>query len=266
MSSFVISPAAPHELLPACRLLFAGRTGPDRDRRAERCRDSLLSGGESSGLFVARDADGKLRATTLVQALPGAMGVSWPPRGDSPEAEDAVTSAACAWLRSQRVKVCQAFAASDEVADMAPLERHGFRHVTQLVFLRRELSPGATPAPTRELTFIADGPPFSFEFEGTLLATHEDTRDCPELNESRTLDELLRGFTTSASGEWYLVRRGTERAGVLMLEFAAEETIDLTYIGVVPAVRGRGIGAELLKFALSERGGELESVALTVNV
>src|SRR5690349_16226883 len=111
MPPFTVSPAAAHELLPACRLLFT-------EGRAEHSRDRILSDAHTSGLFVARDASGRLRAAALVQALPGALGVAWPPRGDSVEAIDAATTAACEWLRSRGVKVCQAFAETGEVADM----------------------------------------------------------------------------------------------------------------------------------------------------
>ena len=60
MIPFQVSPAAPHELLPACRLLF-----PDS---AEERRDQLLvADADPSGLFVARDARGSLHAAALVQ-------------------------------------------------------------------------------------------------------------------------------------------------------------------------------------------------------
>ena len=127
MARFTVSPAAAHELLPACRLLF-----PDG---AELRRVLLLHNASTSGVFVARDADGKLHAAALVQTLPGALGVAWAPRGDSREAIDATTAAACDWLRSRGVKVCQAFASAEEVPDMIAVERHGFRHSTQLVFM-----------------------------------------------------------------------------------------------------------------------------------
>ncbi|MBN9120118.1 MAG: GNAT family N-acetyltransferase [Planctomycetes bacterium] len=248
MARFDVSPAAPHELLPACRLLFA-------DGRAEHCCDRLLSDARTSGLFVARDATDRLHAAALVQSLPGALGVAWAPRGDSAKAIDAATVAACEWLRSHGVKVCQAFATAGEVADMIALERLGFRRTTQLVFMQRDCSPTGLPAtdPARSLSFVADGLPFSREFATTLLATHQETRDCPELNAPRTAEELLEGFGASANGETYLVRRGEVCVGVVMFEpGAAPEVAELTYIGIVPDERGSGLGGELLKFVATE--------------
>ncbi len=244
MSPFVVSRAAPHELLPACRLLFTAT-------HAEHSRDRLLADGRASALFVARDADGRLRAAALVEALPGAMGVAWAPRGDSRDAIDAVTVAACAWLRERGVKVCQAFAAASEREEMAPLERCGFRHATQLVFLRRDLSPECES--TRLLSFATARPPFSEEFAATLLATHAGTLDCPELNATRTPAEILAGFTSSPAVEWHLACLSGERVGVVVLEYAKDYgAADLTYLGVVPAARGRKLGAELLTFAVGE--------------
>jgi ribosomal protein S18 acetylase RimI-like enzyme len=236
--------AAAHELLPACRILF--RDG------AEHSRDRLLAAREPTGLFVARDSAGALRAAALVQALPGAMGVAWPPRGDSPEAEGAATLAACAWLRGRGVKVCQAFAPASEAADMAPLERCGFRHTTQLALLESDLS--AVREPSR-LSFAAHRPPPE-EFARTLIATHEGTLDCPELNAPRTPREILAGFPPSGAAEWHLASLNGEPVGVVLMEYAKDfETAELTYLGVVPAFRGRGLGAELLRFALCEASG-----------
>src|SRR6476659_7072412 len=99
MPPFCVSPAAPHELMPALRLLLGDRADPHGDRRAERCRDALTSDElEPVGVFVARDAPGRIRGAAMVQAMPGALGVAWPPRAESREIEDALTAAACDWL------------------------------------------------------------------------------------------------------------------------------------------------------------------------
>lgn len=251
MSQFTASPAAPHEVQPACQLLFGSA--------AEGARERLLSAEAVSGLFVTRAA-GRVCAAGLVQALPGALGVACPPRGDSPEAEEGVTVAACAWLRTRGVKVCQAFAFEDETDRMAALERHGFRYVTQLLFLRRTLvaNHSLVSAPVRRLSFTPEASGGSEDFAAVLLATHEQTRDCPELNAPRAPAELLAGFT-GAKGAAYLARNGLEPVGVVLLESPGPGAAELTYLGVVPSARGRGFGTELLTFALAEAGatGEL---------
>src|SRR3954447_13036879 len=110
MAPVTVSPPTPAELTAACTALFAHRRG------AERCRDLVCTGElDPAGLFVAKDDHGVIRGAVLVQTLPGAMGLAWPPRAepgpDQRTIEDELVSVACGWLRGRGVKVCQAFAA-----------------------------------------------------------------------------------------------------------------------------------------------------------
>ncbi len=93
--------------------------------------------------------------------------------------------------RARSVKVCQAFASVSEIANMAALlERCGFRHTTQLKLLQRSLqSDWEVMEPQDKRLFARERGvcPSLPEFERTLLATHEGTQDCPELNATRTL-------------------------------------------------------------------------------
>ena len=189
----------------------------------------------------------------LVQVLPGAMGVAWPPRGDSAKAIDAATASACEWLSSRGVKVCQAFAAASEAADMAPLERRGFRHTTQLVFMRHEVDhradqfrPGDWAGGTHYHPAIRE------EFAATLLATHTGTLDCPELNGSRTANELLAGFElpdSPATPPWHFLAEDEGRAVGVLVTNPNERRLEIIYLGVVPSCRGRGYGDRLVRRA-----------------
>lgn len=271
MPSFDVSPAAPHELLPACRFLF---NAPN----SEGVRERLLSAGAASGLFVAR-AGGRVCAAALAQALPGALGVTCPPRGDSPEAEDAATRAACGWLKGRGVKVCQAFAFEDEFGRMGALERAGFRYTTQLVFMRRVVrnDRGRAPWPPDEfpLTLRPYEPEVAQLFARTLVATHEASLDCPELNTPRTSADVLDGFSESAppSAKWHRVLaldsadlQIETAAGVLLLgDGPGPLDRDICYIGVAPRARGRGYGDWLIRSAVAVAVEEGDD-ALTVSV
>ncbi len=248
----IISPASPDELLPALQLIFGGRAGADR---VEPYRTALTSGDrDPQGLFVARDANGRLCGAMLAQPLEGALGVVWPPRAETPEIEDALVIAASVWLRAQGVKVCQVFATPEELTDLAPLVRHGFQRITELVFLRRELSADeALPQPVHPIIFIPESPPFSAEFRTALLATHERSLDCPELNGERTADEMLAGFSDWATGnEWFLAVDRDVVLGVVLFSAGTEPNVlELSYLGVVPLFRRCGYGGELLDFAIA---------------
>jgi ribosomal protein S18 acetylase RimI-like enzyme len=261
MAHFDVSPAAAHELLPACRVLFA-------DARAERCRERVLAEADSSGLLVARGPDGRLRAATLVQRLPGAVGVIVPPRGDSADARDAVAAAGCAWLRARGVKVGQAFAAADEAAHALPLEGHGFRHVTQLVFLERAAG-GPLDPPVPLLRCSSWPEETAPEHRELLLATHEGTADCPELNAPRTADEIVAGFqpNNAANRMWWTARDESGAAvGVLLVVGGEGDVLEISYLGLVPAARGRGLASALMRFAdrVATAGG-FRTLSVTVD-
>jgi mycothiol synthase len=265
-----VSLAAPHELLPALRLLFGRR--PDHDGGPERYRDAIAADAHvPTAVFVTRDDAGRVVGAALVQALPGALGVAWPPRAPTPEAEDAVTRAASDWLRERGVKVCQAFAPADELPDMTPLTRNGFAHVTQLAFMRRELTAEPPAEPTNAIRFVSAEAPgdaaFAMRFAATLLATYEGTRDCPELNGTRTAADLA--LEVESAGEHFLAydpSRPDTPVGVVSLTGGAESgLVELTYLGVVPSERGRGYGRALLAFAAAE-AARSRAAALVLNV
>ncbi|WP_010035614.1 GNAT family N-acetyltransferase [Gemmata obscuriglobus] len=211
-------------------------------------------------------------AAALAQTLPGAIGVSCPPRGDSPEAEDAVANAACVWLRACGVKVCQAFALADELHLMGSLERVGFRYTTQLAFLRREIAgvmqSKARPEVSCEPVPLS-GSPLSAQVREVLLATHRATLDCPELNAPRTADEIVAGFEVAPNRGCHLVSHAGRCVGVLLLDTfdtgSGGPDAELSYLGIVPEARGHGIGGAALAFALgalSDAGGGALSLSV----
>ncbi len=191
------------------------------------------------------------------------MGVAWPSRGDSREAEEAVTRAACGWLRDHGVKVCQAFATASDTRAIAAMERCGFRHTTQLALLQSSRSTAYSPA---QLSFTRQRLPLASACEAALIATHEGTLDCAELNAPRSVTEILAGFASSGGIEWHMATLQGEVVGVVLIEHGKDLGAELTYLGLVPAFRGRGLGAELLRFALSEADTHLSDLKLSVDV
>ena len=277
--SFTISPPAAGDRPAACRLLAARLPFPARDRHAARLR-ALLDTGEldPAGLFVARDESGTARGAVLVQVLPGALGLAWPPRAEPGRfrvaTEDALTAAAGDWLHAGGVKVCQAFAAKPERPDMVPLERGGFRRVTEVVHMRRETGPGGSPARGEPpaacpLAFDPLVPDVRPTFAAVLLATYDGSRDCPELTGTRTPDEMLDGFrgVVGEREDWrFLIRHRGEPVGVVLFDVGTEPgAVELSYLGLVPAARGRGWGDGVVRYAIAFAAREAAALTLSVD-
>ncbi len=266
-----VTPAAPDDRAAACRLLAAGRPALLRDDAARRFFDLLTTGEfDPAGLFVTRGAGGAVRGAVLAQVLPGALGFLFPPRVMSGRETDAgpLLAAALDWLGGRGVKVCQSFAPGGDRSDEPTLAAGGFRHVTAVVHLRRGLEPGPTADSAGLLAFEphdTDSPAFT----SALLASHDGSLDCPELTGARTPAELLDGFRgpfPSRPGWWVLVRHAGEPVGVVLLDVGAEVgAVELNYLGLVPAARGRGWGEALLRFALRTAAAD-DTTVLTLSM
>ena len=105
-------------------------------------------------------------------------------------------------------------------------------------------------------------------FAGVLMASYDGTRDCPELNGTRSADEVVTGYRDAGPGgsrEWFLASAGRTPVGVLLLAGPPAGAWVLTYLGVVPAARGRGVGRALTRFAV-RRAAAAAAPGLTLNV
>jgi ribosomal protein S18 acetylase RimI-like enzyme len=276
MPRVAIAPVPPAEHRAACRALFAHRTGPHAAGLAARCHDLLAAGElDPAGLFAARTPNGEIVAAALVQPIPGGLGLAWPVRAASADVEDALMAAASGWLRSRGVRVCQAFAAEDERPDHAPLLRHGFRRVTQVVHLRREVAAadrGLWSDTAASLAFEPYHPNAAARFAATLSGTYDGSLDVPEMNDLRLGPDLLAGFrpVCGFAPDWWqlaVTRPGREPAGVVFTEPGPEpHAVEVSYLGLLPAARGRGWGDELVRFALSNAARDgVRAVTLSVD-
>jgi mycothiol synthase len=283
-SKLTVVPARPEDLAPAFRLLFERVPAEDREARVANAL-YLLDRGDLTreGVFVATDRNELLGALVCVP-LKGASALVWPPRAlDGPErrhVEDALVRRACAWLRQRGAKLAQALLAPEEVCLAAPLVRSGFARITSLHYMRHDLdrwsadgsvyfSHGQFRQP--QLNYIsyrlADVP----RFEQTLLRTYDNTLDCPELNGVRELAEIIEGHQAQGVHDpehWWLAEESGQARGVLLMADTPDfGGWDLSYVGVVPEARSRGIGRALTCKALADaRAAGAERVTLAVDV
>lgn len=256
----------------AFRLIFQYLPAEERENR---CANALrlLQRGEldAQGLFTVRGSAGQ-RGAILCLPLPGRSALLWPPgvMGDRrTETEDALVQHACAWLRQRGVKVTQTLLAPEEMGLAEPLERNGLTFVTRLWYMRHTLILPVdclhTPTHLDYQSFADDAP-----FRQTLLRTYEGTRDCPEVNGVRSIDEVIEGHRAQGKFDpdrWWLVREDEKPVGVLMMtEIPESGDWEVAYMGVVPEARRRGFGREILLQALCEaRVAEAPAVTLSVD-
>ena len=128
--------------------------------------------------------------------------------------------------------------------------------------------PSASPATA--LQFEPYSSAASRRFEAIVEQTYLDTRDCPRLDGTRPIDEVLEGYRAVGQfdpAHWLLARQEGHDIGCLLLaEHRAHRLWELIYMGIVPAARGHGWGLAISRQAqwLARQGGA-ERLVLAVD-
>jgi mycothiol synthase len=272
---FVVAAAQPEKQAAAFRLVFQYLGSGEQELRVANALN-LLNAGELNpeGIFVVEQGPALAGALVCVP-LRGSSGLFWPPAvraGPQRSAqEDQLVQTACRWLHGRGAKLAQAILSSGEVPLAAPLLRNGFVHVTRLEYLRHYLADDAFLVPSAQLRLQTYAQADTHLFHQVLLRTYEGTQDCPELNGVRTLEEILDGHKAQGvfrPERWWLAFDGSRPVGVLLIAEVVEwQGWDISYVGVVPECRRRGIGRVLAQLALREaKAAGAGQVTLAVDV
>jgi ribosomal protein S18 acetylase RimI-like enzyme len=98
--------------------------------------------------------------------------------------------------------------------------------------------------------------------------TYDKTLDCPELDGIRTVEEVVRGYQSSAPLQLWIAQSAEKQdAGILILSDHPEHRqSELTYMGLLPTYRGRGWGGQLVRFAMEQtKTNGREKIVLAVD-
>jgi ribosomal protein S18 acetylase RimI-like enzyme len=171
-----------------------------------------------------------------------------------PGEREALVVAGLDWLRQRGGKIAQVIVPTEESQTLLPLACHGFVPAGPMLFLQHDLAALPDESPLAGLRLVPLPNADSDLFARTLNRTYEGTLDFPELSNVRTIDEILASYRASPvfrPEHWLLAFLDDEPAGVLMLsELDPLEGWDLTYLGVVPEQRKKGVGQSLVASAL----------------
>ncbi len=182
-------------------------------------------------------------------------------------------TAGLAALRSQKLHFAQVLLEPEAGASRGLLEQAGFRPLAPLLYLEREVRyPWSDPPSPREADWVAYGTQTHNLFADVVLATYQNSLDCPELTGLRPIDDILAAHRASGRFDpqlWQLARlngRPAAPAGCILLSHVRQGAmLEIVYMGVVPACRRRGVGALLLRRALA-RCREVDARQLMVVV
>lgn len=241
--------------------------GRDRDHALRFLRFAASEGLTLDWLWAAFGRDERVEAALLLSPGPGrtAMLTISPLRGWEEEAAGVeVVHAALREASSLDVALVQSLLEPRNTAEAGVLCRAGLRPLATLNYMERTLprasrAPAAATAPPRlpegvSLNAYDDGANARRMLAELLVRTYEDTLDCPGLSGLRTPSDVLDGHRRGGRFDpslWSLLMLRGRPVGVLLLNAATHAAgLELVYLGLVPEVRGRGLGRVLIDRAL----------------
>ncbi|HVX12966.1 MAG TPA: GNAT family N-acetyltransferase [Pirellulales bacterium] len=257
-ASFTIGPPPPrlerraleqaYEALPIAQRKSAVEETLRAAERGERSLDGLLA--------AWRDDD--VAGALWAEIYPGENAALWLPQlaVDAPrQLGDTLLAQALSWLKARHVDLVQSLLATDVGEDAERLQRAGFEHSCDLLYLASSAEPFPASALAAELVFEPVRPDQHDDLARLVEQTYEQTLDCPALDGGRDGRQALAGYRATCRDDlshWYIVRHRQERIGCLLLGHdVSASTWELIYMGIVPAARGRGWGLEVVRHAQS---------------
>lgn len=135
----------------------------------------------------------------------------------------------------------------------------GFQRLAELLYLQtpipRAMKPPQLLPGLRWQTYTRES---HARFAAAVLATYENSLDCPALNGLRHIDDILAGHKGAGSFNpdvWFVLCDHDDPLAVLLLNrVGTSDLIELVYIGIMPRHRRKGLGDLLMRHALHTAG------------
>ena len=131
------------------------------------------------------------------------------------------------------------------VAKLVQMECIGMQSIPKLTVAESSLKLG-------RLQFTPHHAISGKEWGQLVESTYVDTLDVPELNGLRNIESTLAGYASTIAGvpqSWWIVRCNGEDIGCLLLTPTASGCCELTYVGLKPEWRAKGLSKIMMNFA-----------------
>lgn len=218
--------------------------------------EAETSGEEWRGLLVARVATTRLVGAILVRHLAGRVSSVSVPQvtADAPsETRRRLIAHAIAAADANNAILVQALIDPEDKPAVAAIAAEGFHHAADLLYLVWRCELPVANGTNDDLAWIAYRPEFHHRLAAVVERTYVDSRDCPQLDGVRAIDDVLAGYRATgdfAPDRWLIAVQDGEDVGCLLLaDHAADDQWELVYLGVTPEVRGRGLGLAITRHA-----------------
>lgn len=258
----------PERLLDAARALVADSSGAKAASAQKFLAAAASHGLDLANTWGVMDQQGSVRHVAL--ATPGSgrthMMFTSPAKTDIDANELSVAiDASCRAVRAHGL--AQALLDPSELTQAHAYLHAGFSKLAVLGYLRRKNPRAksrdiAPPSLPRGVTIQNWTPGADDDFIAALDRSYVNTLDCPELCGLRETRDVLESHKAAGVFEpslWWIVRAEGEPNGAMLFSPGhGGAHIELVYLGLSPALRGKRLGATLLEYGLRVLAGRKE--------
>jgi GNAT superfamily N-acetyltransferase len=160
----------------------------------------------------------------------------------------------CRHFSTVDVQMAQVLLDPADVVSLEVYQRHGFQRMAELLYLQKSIRKTAMPGPLPgEFHLVSYNEKTHAGFAAAINASYENSLDCPALNGTRSIEDVLLGHKAAGlfdPNDWFLLLHGNQPMAVLLLAVTHQsDGMELVYLGLSPDVRGYGLGNYLMQVA-----------------
>ena len=230
--------------------------------RAAQIERLLAPGSVRLDGLIACHGPKDLAGVVFCMSSPGRVMMMWTPRlassipaKEQKEVLASLVEAAKNYGREHRARFVQLLGDEPQPPFDTILNEKGFFILTQLVYARRPITPGETVPPLPAgIELVSYSESLHEALLGILSESYEGSLDCPEMNGIRSMEDIFeshRGDQPFDPERWKLVRADGKWIGCLLLSaIERDRLIEISYVALLPAARGKGLGRVLTREAI----------------
>lgn len=254
-----LRPATQAETLPALRLLLGSHGTAAHEQHVQEFLAFARERNMDFSLLHVAEQGGRISLAALPVPSPGrTMLVFASPLTNRADHESLtrLIDAACLAGAARGVQLAEALIDPTDPVFRQAYESAGFRTMAELIYLATDIRPNMQPpALPADLHWETYSNATHGRFAGAILASYQNSLDCPALNGQRAIDDVIEGHKAAGlfdPSRWFILCDKTQTLGVLLLSDAGRgaKTMELVYVGLAPGARGRKLGEVLMKQTL----------------
>jgi ribosomal protein S18 acetylase RimI-like enzyme len=251
----LIRPPTAEEFEPALMLAFRHLAPEEKKIRVQTLVQAFQRGAVIGDGIVVLDDAKQIAGVLYSQQRPDGSVLLFPPVAETTEHLETLYDALDSFCRQHNASAAVLLVDHLQVIDRKTLEHYGhFEFLSEMVFLVSALNKDEIGSTVSSLVFesVEDIDRSWQRIVPLVEKTYQDSKDFPRLMGLMPIEGVLKNYQSVAAFSpdiWFFVQHGGQDIGVLLLTDTQDGQLEITYMGLIPEVRGKGFGKELIRFA-----------------